>query len=260
MDNKQNNTREWFHGLTALILALFLLGISSGLGVMKNIVDLWGAALAVPEYPAVIMREIFVGWRLWSRDKDFLDTEVKKLRDENALLRRELAKLTGEKIYSDDLKSTREKNSRTARITLRAPLSWWNEIRIDKGESDKITQGLPIFYEGYLIGRISSVSLMSSWAELITSSSFMIPAVIEETRELGVVAGDGNGSVFLHYIPAGRGVKSGMRVSTAMIGEQLAPGLPIGRIAGEFSSASEGYATYKIQPGAELSKFYTVNY
>ncbi|MBQ6775297.1 MAG: rod shape-determining protein MreC [Synergistaceae bacterium] len=256
MDNKRNTTREWVHGLTALILALFLLGVSPGLGIVKNIVDLWGALLFIPEAPAVLMRDVFIEWRSWSRNKDSLNEEVTRLREENAQLRLDLAKITGEKIYSNDVKN----NLRTARVSLRAPLSWWNEIRIDKGEVDNITQGIPVFYNGYLLGRVSSVSTVSAWVELITSPSFMIPAVIEETRELGVIAGDGNGSVVLRYIPAGRGIKSGMRVSTAMIGEQLSPGLPIGKIVGEVSSGSDGYATYKVEPGAELSKFYTVDY
>ena len=193
MDNRRNTTRELVHGLTALILALFLLGVSSGLGVMKSIVDLWGAVLFIPEYPAVVMREIYLSWRSWSKDKNILNDELTRLRNENASLRLELAKIAGEKIYSDD----RNPDAHSARVTLRAPMSWWSEIRIDRGSKDKITQGLPIFSGGYLIGRVSTVSMLSSWAELITSSSFMIPAVIEETRELGVVAGDGNGSVLL---------------------------------------------------------------
>ena len=256
MDNTRNTTRQWVHGLTALILGLFLLGISSSLGVVKNIVDLWGALLSIPEYPAVVMREVYLDWKAWTRDKNSLNKEVTQLREENANLRLELAKLNSSQIYSDD----KNPESKTARVTLRAPMSWWNEIRIDRGDVDKITQGLPVFYNGYLIGRVSTVSSMSSWAELITSPSFMIPAVIEETRELGVVVGDGNGTVLMRYIPAGRGVKAGMKVSTAMIGEQLPPGLPIGKIAGEVSSGSDGYATYRIDPGADLSRFYTVSY
>ena len=255
MDNTRNTAREWVHGLTALILGLFLLGISSGLGVMKSIVDLWGSILSIPEYPAVVLREMFIGWRSWSRDKNMLNEEVERLRNENAKLRLDLAKFNSEKMYA-----SHDNEVRTARVTLRAPMSWWSEIRIDRGEQDKITQGLPVFSNGYLIGRVSSVSLMSSWAELITSSSFMIPAVIEETRELGVVAGDGTGAVLLRYIPSGRGVRSGMKVSTAMIGEDLPPGLPIGQIAGEFAAGVDGYTTYRIEPGADMSGFYTVSY
>lgn len=256
MDNRISTAREFAHGLTALILALFLLGVSSGLGILKSIVDIWGAILFIPEYPAVVAREIFLSWRSWSRDKNYLSAQVSRLQNENAELRIELAKLSGSKLYSSDKKP----DSRTARVTLRAPMSWWSEIRIDRGGNDKITQGLPIFSGGWLVGRVSTVSALSSWAELITSSSFMIPAVIEETRELGVVAGDGNGSVLLRYIPAGRGVRSGMKVSTAMIGEELPPGLPIGQIAGEFTPSSDGYTTYRIEPGADLSRFYTVSW
>lgn len=256
MDNRRSSTRELVHGLTALILALFLLGVSSGLGVMKSIVDIWGGILFIPEYPAVVMREMYLGWRSWSRDKNLLSSELTRLQNENTNLRLELAKIAGERAFSND----KNPEVRTARVTLRAPMSWWSEIRIDRGENDNITQGLPIFSGGYLIGRVSSVSLLSSWAELITSSSFMIPAVIEETRELGVVAGDGNGSVLLRYIPAGRGVRVGMKVSTAMIGEELPPGLPIGQIAGEFNIGTDGYTTYRIEPGADLSRFYAVNY
>ncbi|MBQ9574714.1 MAG: rod shape-determining protein MreC [Synergistaceae bacterium] len=256
MENRRSTAREFMHGLTALILSLFLLGVSTGFGIMKSVVDIWGAILYIPEYPAVEMREVYLRLRSRSRDREQMIKEVEKLREENAALRLELVKAVGEKIYSDDVKS----DTRTARVTLRAPMSWWSEIRIDRGSNDNITQGLPVFSNGYLIGRVSTVSLMSSWAELITTSSFMIPAVIEETRELGVVAGDGNGSVMLRYIPAGRAVRSGMRVITAMIGEQLPPGLPIGKISGEYTNGTDGYAAYKVELGADLSRFYTVNY
>ena len=255
MDNTRSTTREFVHGLTALILGLFLLGVSSGLGVMKNIVDLWGSILFIPEYPAVILRDIYIGWRSRSSDMERLNEEVSRLRNENAKLRLDLARFAGESVYT-----SADSETRTARVTLRAPMSWWSEIRIDRGSQDKITQGLPVFSGGYLVGRISSVSAMSSWAELITSPSFMIPAVIEDTRELGVVVGDGTGAVLLRYIPAGRGIRAGMKVSTAMMGEQLPPGLPIGQIAGEYTAGADGYATYRLEPGADMSGFYTVSY
>ena len=232
---------EWVHGLTALILGLFLLGVSSGLGITKSIVDLWAALLFIPEYPAAMLRDIYLDWRSWSRDRDNLRAEVIKLRAENADLRRELSKITNEQILE-----LSKQNTNSARVNLRAPMSWWNEIRIDRGSQDGLNLGMPIFQDGYLVGRVSNVSLMSSWVELITSSSFMIPAVIEDTRELGVVAGDGEGNVLLKFIPAGHGLLSGMKVSTAMIGEQLAPGLPIGTISGQAGNSADGYTTYKI--------------
>jgi rod shape-determining protein MreC len=146
-----------------------------------------------------------------------------------------------------------------ARVTLREPHSWWNEFRIDKGFNQGVIVGLPVFQNGFLVGRVSSVSTFSSWVELLTSSASMIPVVIEETRELGVVVGDGDGSVLLTYIPEGRGIEVGMKVSTALIGEFLPSGIPIGSIADEGTVSSSGYMTYKIAPGASTSMLYTVS-
>ena len=87
----------------------------------------------------------------------------------------------------------------------------------------------------------------------------MIPVVVEETRELGVVVGDGNGSVLLTYIPEGRGIESGMKVSTALVGELLPPGFPVGVIREEVTTPGSGYSTYKIVPGASLGTLYSVS-
>ena len=59
----RSTVQELAHGLIALILALFLLGVSSGLGILKGIVDLWATLLFIPEYPAVILRESYLTWR-----------------------------------------------------------------------------------------------------------------------------------------------------------------------------------------------------
>ena len=119
--------------------------------------------------------------------------------------------------------------------------------------------GLPVFQNGFLIGRVSSVSTYSSWVEMLTSGALLVPVVVEETRELGVVVGNGNGSVLLTYIPEGRGIESGMKVSTALVGEHLPPGFPIGVIQEETTASGTGYSTYKIAPGASLGTLYSVS-
>ena len=158
MDNTKNIVQEWTHGLTALILGLFLLGVSSSLGVVKTLVDLCGAVLSIPEHPAVIAREIYLNWQEWVRDKKFLNEELERLKEENSRLRIQIAKINSNENHEGQ---NQEIKTKIARVTLRAPMSWWSEIRIDRGEQDKITPGLPVFYNGYLIGRVSSVSLMS---------------------------------------------------------------------------------------------------
>lgn len=245
-------SREWAHGLLALILGLSLLGGGANLGISKSAVDLLGSMLSIPEYPAVLLRNVLLDWGKWLDGRAALQRESARLREENRRLRAQNAALANERILQD--------TGENARVTLRAPMSWWNEARIDRGERDHVALGAPVLHEGYLAGRVSSVSLGSSWVELITSPSLMIPVVIEETRELGVVVGDGEGNVQLKYILAGRGATVGMKVNTALIGEQFPPGIPIGRIAEELSTAPDGYVTYRVEPGADFSRLYSVSF
>lgn len=250
----KRRVRERVHGLTALILGLFLLGVGANTGISKGTVDILAGLLAIPEYPAVRLRLTMQDWLNWMREKSGVHAELNLLREENARLRILESALKNERILAE-LASRID----AARVNLRAPMTWWSEIRIDKGERDSVAIGTPVLNDGYLIGRVSSVSALSSWVELITSPSLMIPVVIEETRELGVAAGSGSGAVLLNYIPKGRGLRTGMTVSTALVGEQLPPGLPIGKIAEELEATPDGYAAYRIELGADLSRFYSVS-
>ena len=145
-----------------------------------------------------------------------------------------------------------------ARVTLREPFSWWSEARISKGKSDGVSFGAPVLHNGYLTGRISSLGEDYSWVELITSSSLMVPVVIEETRDLGVVAGDGEGGLWLLYVPEGRAYAEGMTVSTAMVSEALPPGIPVGSLSSEKRKTGGSYYEWKVIPGANLNQLYAL--
>ena len=240
--------------MIALTAGLFLLGASPNFDILKRVVDFTGSVLSIPEAPAVWLRGIFRDVFLWSRDKNDLRKQVESLKSENARLQ-----IANSVLVAEQIKTELDTRMESARITLREPNSWWGDFRINKGSNNGIIVGLPVFQNGFLAGRVSSVSSNSSWVELLTSSSLMIPAVIEETRELGVVVGDGNGSVLLTYIPEGRTLEKGMKISTALVSEMLPPGIPIGYVDGEVESSGNGYVTYKITPGASLSTLYTVS-
>ena len=121
-----------------------------------------------------------------------------------------------------------------------------------------MTDGAAVMSEGHLIGRVASSGLDYAWVELITSSSFLIAAAVDETRDLGVINGDDSGNLRLLYVPEERKLKTGMTVSTSLMNDQIPPGVPIGTVLGS-GEIRDGFIEMKIKAGAHLTQLYNVD-
>jgi rod shape-determining protein MreC len=144
-----------------------------------------------------------------------------------------------------------------ARVTLRYPDAWWKEIRIDKGGNDGVRTGAPALSDGFIIGKVARVGDDYSWIELATSSSFLLAAVVVDTWDLGVINGDDMGNIWLLYTPPEKEFKRGMTISTALVGDYLPPGIPIGTIWGQ-GEPRDGFIPQKVVSGAHLTQLYNV--
>ena len=142
-------------------------------------------------------------------------------------------------------------------VTLRYPQDWWQEFRIDKGTRNGVAENAAVTSEGYFVGRVVRAGENYAWVELVTSSSFLLAAVVDQTRDLGVVNGDGAGRLNLLYIPEERRLSRGMTVSTSLMNDLIPPGLPIGTIIG-VDKNKEGYTEMKLSAGAHLTQLYNV--
>ena len=251
----KQSTQKWVNGVIVLSVSLILLGVAPELRIRFSIVNFVSDVLYIPEYPARALRRAALNLSGWFSDRDELIEKIALLSRENVELRMRGAEMTTQTIIADI-----NSNLESAQVILRAPNAWWNEIRINKGREDGLTVGSAVFREGYLVGRISSVQENSAWVELITSSSLMLPVVVEETRDIGVICGDGEGNVWLQFIPENRGIEEKMSVSTALVGDRLPSGLRIGKISGESSVSPNGFRSVRIDVGADLSKLYSVAY
>jgi len=252
---ERQSAYKWMNGVAAISISLILLGIAPGLQMRSNITNFVIGILYIPEYPALSLRHAALDFSNWYSGREELIQKIDRLTKDNLELRMLNAQIMTQKILVD-VNSTLE----SARVLLRAPNAWWNEIRIGAGSKDGLTVGGAVFKEGYLVGRISYVEENSALIELITSSSLMLPAVVEETRDIGVICGDGEGNVWLQFIPENRGIEEGMNVSTALVGDKLPSGLRIGQISEERSITPNDFSSIRINIGADLSKLYTVDY
>lgn len=243
--------KPWLHGVISVLLALCVLWIMISFPeTHRSMVDGVNSLLYYPEKPAIELRNIIKYSSNWVLERSSLQERVTKLEMANRAMSEELQKA--------NIKVPPAEGGRVAaKITLRYPDDWWREFRIDRGSSAGIKEGSAVTSEGYLIGRVTRVDKQYAWVQMITSSSFLIAAAVDETRDLGVINGDDKGNLTLLYIPEERGLKSGMGVSTSLMGRYVPPGIPIGRIIGS-KEKKDGFLPMSIQAGAHLTQLYSV--
>jgi len=236
-----------------VVVACLLLILSFHLTFMRYMVDGVGLVLRVPEYPALYLRAKTMALFRWIDAGEEMRHRINALEKENLLLRTTLARSS---LLEEDLPSSPSLLS--AKVLLRHPAYWWDEIKIDAGSSRGVQPGAPVLFRGYLIGRVQRVSSFDAWIRLITSKSFSIPAAVEDTRDLGVLTGSGEGEILLRYVPEERSLPLGSSVITALLDEDFPPGIPIGILADKGAAAFGGFRSYTVRSGVPLSKLYSV--
>ncbi len=123
-----------------------------------------------------------------------------------------------------------------ANVVLREPANWWRTVHIDLGSRDGVVTNLPVLTpDGFLAGRVSSVSLTRSQVVLLGDPNCKVAARVEnETRDTGVIGPStplDTEFVEMDYLSKAAGVKPGQRVRTSGEGGIFPKDIPIGQVA-----------------------------
>lgn len=235
-----------------MILALFLMGVTAGTPFKTAFEGAVAVILDIPERPARLLLDGLLASRGWIRERVTLLEQMEGLRAENLALRRRI-----EEGLMPPLPTTEEERTLTARVLLRSPRTWWREVRIDKGGRDGVSPGDPAMSDGFLVGRVTHVERTFSTVELLSSSGLLVPVVVDQTRDLGVVTGDEEGQIHLLYLPVDRTLVPEMSLSTALVSERLPPGIPVGYVGAE-EPDDGAFRPYSVRLGADLTRLYRV--
>jgi rod shape-determining protein MreC len=123
---------------------------------------------------------------------------------------------------------------RPANVVLREPANWWRTVKIDVGTRDGISNNLPVLtLDGYLAGRISSVSLTSAQVVLLGDPNCKVHARVEDTGDTGVVGASGpldSEFVEMNYLSKNANLKPGQNIRTSGEGGIFPRDIPIGKI------------------------------
>lgn len=149
--------------------------------------------------------------------------------------------------------------SKLARVIARDPANWWRSIQIDIGSRDGVQVNQPVVTMEGLIGRVSALGDSRSTVILVGDPALRISAVIQETRETGVILSGSSGAleadmVDLGYLSRTSNAKPGQTVMTSGDGGIFPKGILIGRIA-DTRSVRFGIATEaRVRLAANISR------
>lgn len=142
----------------------------------------------------------------------------------------------------------------SAQIIGRSVSQWSNEIILSVGEKDGLSNEVPIVSDGGLVGKTVSTSRDISRALLITDRNCNVSALVEESRDLGILEGDGDRGVHLRYIPLNARIAVGDTLITSGQGGIYPKGIAIGKIKSVEKDKHGLYLEAGVDPFVDFSR------
>jgi rod shape-determining protein MreC len=143
------------------------------------------------------------------------------------------------------------------RVILSDPANWWRTVQIDLGSRDGISNALPVLNpDGFLVGRISQVSLTRSQVLLLGDPNCKVAVKVENpTRDTGVISASGpleSGVVEMGFLSRNANLKPGQLVRTSGKGGVFPENIDIGNVIDSHSIEAGLSTVARVRLAADL--------
>jgi rod shape-determining protein MreC len=174
--------------------------------------------------------------------KGVLINQVEQLRRENEELRILKMQSDAIKLENDRLRQMIQMKPQTAwkprvaKVVGRDTANWWRTVQIDLGSAEGVQVNLPVMTSLGLVGRVYAVGQHRSLVVLIGSPECKVAAVVEKSRENGVVGPSSSAAILdpnlveLSYLTRSSKLEPGQLVYTSGLGGIFPQGILIGSI------------------------------
>lgn len=193
--------------------------------------------------------------------------DLTEVREENQKLREELHRLQNENIQLLEAKAAYDRLEPllafktkspypviTARVIGRDPTNWYRTLMIDKGEREGVTVDMGIMVPSGVVGRVIKTTPELSQVLLLTNRNSAIAALIQRTRDEGIVEGTEKGLVRIKYLPPLSELQVGDPVLTSGLAGSFPKGMLIGRIRRLEKQEMALFQQAEIIPSVDFSK------
>lgn len=194
-----------------------------------------------------------------------LSRQNDKFRADNNDLRRQLAELQHQRAENQQLRALLQIKQaapwRTvgARVIGRDASNWWKSIQIDRGSDDGVRPDLPVLSATGLVGKTISVTRGESRVLLLLDASCKIGALLETTRDPGIVGGARTAlarepRLEMSFVDRKINVKVGDGVYTSGLGGIFPRGILIGTVTGADLDPQGLYQNIELKPAADFHR------
>jgi rod shape-determining protein MreC len=132
--------------------------------------------------------------------------------------------------------------------------SWFKTVIVNRGSESGIKTGMAAVASGELIGRTIDVAGNYSKVLLLTDFRNAVDAMIQRTRDRGIVKGENSNVLKMRYIPLNADVQIGDSVISSGLGGVYPKGFVIGKIAKIKRSGQNLFQEAEIIPERDFSK------
>ena len=187
--------------------------------------------------------------------------EYQRLRDEVNVLKARLAGL--DEVAAENMRLERlltfkrslVYSSVTASVIGRDPSGWSSSMIINRGKDDGIRQGMPVISALGVVGKIAEVSESDSKVVLLTDPQFSVAALVQGSREIGLVNGSLQGEICrMRFISSDAQINVGDKVITSKLSTSFPEGLLIGEVVKIIGDPQEPSIECIIKPAVVLSQ------
>jgi len=139
-------------------------------------------------------------------------------------------------------------------VIARGHLGLDNFIIIDKGSRDGIRVNMSVAKDEGLLGRVFETGKNTSKVTLIDNPNSKIAAVIQRTREQGILVGIGGGFCKMIYLAYGTAAQPGDIVIASELSSISPRGILIGEVVKVLKGPHSLYASALVKPASNLFK------
>ncbi len=130
------------------------------------------------------------------------------------------------------LKTHAERLAIAAEVTARNPDNWFEQVTLDKGKLDHITENSAVITSAGVVGRVISVSDQASVVQLITDPEMKLGVLIQRVGLTGILSGRHQGPAIIDFVPIGTNVEVNDKVVCLGTRGTFPENHPVGTVIG----------------------------